>query len=67
MKSEPSARVSVSVVCALLPKLTEGRDDIARIHGVLVLDEAEAIHELDFHDLTGAMGIEVILDIGLSS
>ena len=41
--------------------------DITRIHGVLVLDEPEAIHQLDLHDLTGAMGVEVILDIGLGS
>lgn len=43
------------------------RNDVARVHGVLVLNKAEAIHELDFRDLTGAMGVEVVLDIGLSS
>ena len=40
---------------------------VTRIHGILVLDEAEAIHELDLHDLPGTMGVEVILDIGLGS
>ena len=43
------------------------RDHISRIHGVLVLDEAEAVHELNFHDLPGAMGVEVVLNIGLGS
>lgn len=42
-------------------------DDITRIHGVLVLDEAEAIHELDLGNLAGAMGVEVVLNIGLGS
>jgi hypothetical protein len=41
--------------------------NIPRIHGILVLDEAEAVHELDLCDLTGAMGREVSLDIGLGS
>ena len=43
------------------------RDNIARIHGVFVLDEAEAIHELDLGNLAGAMGVEVVLNIGLGS
>lgn len=43
------------------------RNDIASIHCVAVLDEAEAIHELDLSDLTGAMGLEVVLNIGLGS
>jgi hypothetical protein len=43
------------------------RYDIARVHGVLVLDEAKAIHELNFGDLAGAMGVEVVLNIGLGS
>ena len=38
-------------------------NDVARIHGILVLDEAKAIHELDLDNLTGAMGREVCLDI----
>lgn len=43
------------------------RYDIARIHGVFVLDKAEAIHELNLRDLAGAMGVEVVLNIGLGS
>ena len=43
------------------------RNDIARIHGVFVLDEAEAIHELNLGNLAGAMGVEVVLNIGLGS
>jgi len=41
------------------------RDDVTRIHGVLVLNEAEAIHELDLGDLASAMGLEVGLYFGL--
>ena len=36
---------------------------IAGIHRILVLDESEAIHELDLGDLSGAMSIEMGLDI----
>lgn len=43
------------------------RDNVARIHGVFVLDEAEAIHELDLGNLAGAMCVEVVLNIGLGS
>lgn len=43
----------------------ESRNDIARIHGVLVLDEAEAIHELDLGNLTGSVGLEVGFDVCL--
>ena len=43
------------------------RHDIARIHGVLVLDEAEAVHELDLRDLAGSMCGEVLLDVTLGS
>jgi hypothetical protein len=43
------------------------RDNIASIHRILVLDEAEAVHEFDLGDLSGAMGIEVGLDISLGS
>ena len=42
-------------------------DDITGVHGVLVFDETEAIHELDLGDLASAMGVEVVLNIGLGS
>ena len=42
-------------------------DDIPGVHGILVLDETEAIHELDLGDLASAMRGEVRLDIGLGS
>lgn len=42
-------------------------DDIACVHVVLVLDEPEAVHELDLGNLAGAMGVEVVLNIGLGS
>lgn len=35
------------------------RNDIARIHRVLVLDKTEAVHELDLGNLASAMGREV--------
>lgn len=40
-------------------------NDIAGIHGILVFDEAKAIHELDLGNLTSAMSLEVRLDVGL--
>lgn len=41
------------------------RNDVTRVHGVLVLDEAKAVHELDLGDFAGTMRLEVRLDIGL--
>jgi hypothetical protein len=38
---------------------------IPGVHGILVLNETKAIHELDLGDLTGTVGREVRLDIGL--
>jgi hypothetical protein len=43
------------------------RNHIAGIHSILVFDESEAIHELDLGDLSGAMSVEVGLNISLSS
>ena len=54
--------VAVGSICKI-----RTRYDIARIHGVLVLDKAEAIHKLNLGDLAGAMGVEVVLNIGLGS
>jgi hypothetical protein len=45
----------------------ESRHDITRIHGVLVLDETEAVHELDLGDLASSMGGEMLLNVTLSS
>lgn len=42
---------------------TKSWDDVTRVHHVLVLDEAEAVHELDLGDLAGAMGAKVARDI----
>jgi len=42
-------------------------NDVTRVHGIFVLDEAKAIHELNLGDLASAMGVEVILNIGLGS
>jgi hypothetical protein len=43
------------------------RHDIARVHRIFVLDEAKAVHKLDLGDLASAMGVEVVLNIGLGS
>jgi len=45
----------------------EGRHDVTRVHCIFVLDEAKAVHELDLGDLASAMGVEVVLNIGLGS
>jgi hypothetical protein len=47
--------------------LTEGRDDVTRVHGVFVLDKAKPVHELDFCDFASAMSGEVALNICLGS
>jgi len=39
------------------------RDDITRVHGILVFNESKAIHELDLGDFARAMGRKVILNI----
>ena len=44
-------------------KLT--RHNVTRVHGVLVLDETKAVHELDLSDFTSAMGLEMGLDFCL--
>ena len=39
------------------------RNDIFSIHGIFILDEAEAIHELDLLDGASAMSGEVFFDV----
>lgn len=39
------------------------RNHVAGVHGILVLNEAEAVHEFDLSDLAGAMRLEMGLDI----
>ena len=43
------------------------RDDITGIHGVLVFDEAKAVHQLYLGDFSSAMSRKVGLNIGLGS
>jgi hypothetical protein len=43
------------------------RNNITGIHGILVLDESKAIHELDLGDLSSAMSVEMGLDVGFGS
>lgn len=45
----------------------ESWNNIAGIHWVLVLDETEAIHKLNFGDFSGSMSREVSLDVGFGS
>jgi hypothetical protein len=42
-------------------------NNIAGIHRILILDEAETIHQLHLCDFSGAMFREMRLDIGLGS
>jgi hypothetical protein len=49
----------------LVDRLT--RYNIARVHGVFVLDEAEAVHQLDFRNLTRPMSTEVFFDVLLGN
>ncbi len=42
-------------------------NNVPGVHGILVLDEAKAVHKLDFGNLAGPVGSEVSLDIGLGS
>jgi hypothetical protein len=41
----------------------ESWDHITRIHGILIFDEAKAIHELDLLDASGAMSTKQFLHI----
>lgn len=36
---------------------------ISRIHGILILEKAEAIHEFDFCNLASSMALEMLFDI----
>lgn len=44
-----------------LLKLT--RHNVSCVHGILVFNEAEAIHELDLGNLAMAMRLEVVLNV----
>ena len=41
------------------------RNDIRRVHGVVIFDEAKTVHEFHLGDVAGAMGLEVFEDIFL--
>lgn len=65
----PARLVSQTVPCGGT-RVRAGRltgHNVTGVHGILVLDEAEAIHELDLDNLAGAMGRKVGLNIGLGS
>lgn len=60
-------KIDASPVIVPRPQGRRTRNYITGIHGILVLDETEAVHKLDLGDLSGAMGREVSLDIALGS
>lgn len=41
------------------------RNNIAGVHGILVLDETKAVHELDFGNLAGSVSRKVGFHVGL--
>lgn len=41
------------------------RDDVSRIHRIVILDEAEAIHELDLGDGSSLVSGKVFFDVRL--
>jgi hypothetical protein len=43
------------------------RHDITCVHSIFVLNKAKAVHKLDLGDLASAMGVEVVLNVGLGS
>jgi flagellar biosynthesis regulator FlaF len=43
----------------------ESRNDITSIHGVLVLDETETVHQLDLSNFASAVSLEVAFDVCL--
>lgn len=51
----------IRMACSTGMRLT--RDDITSVHSILVFHKAEAVHELDLCDLSGAMGSEMVRDI----
>lgn len=40
------------------------RDDVTRVHSVLVFNEAETVHELDLGDFAGSVSLKMGLDFG---
>jgi hypothetical protein len=43
------------------------RNNITSIHRIVILDEPESVHELDFGDVTGSMSFEMFLNIFLGN
>ncbi len=65
MKVEPSNQLVSDAAVRVVedPVHTESRDHILGVQRVLVLYEAEAIHQFDLDDLTSAMAVEVIFNV----
>ena len=53
--------------CDVVAMMDLTRDYITSIHSILIFDESKAIHELDFGDLSGTMGVEVRLHVRFGS
>ena len=43
------------------------RNNVARIHGILIFDKAKAVHKLDFGDVSSSMSSKMSFDIGFGS
>jgi len=60
-----NAIVNVSEIHVKICEPSRTWNHIASIHGILVFDEAKAIHKLDLGNFTGSMSLEVRLNVGL--
>jgi len=38
-------------------------NDVLRVHGIIILNEAKPIHELNFGDVPSPVGLEMLLDL----
>ncbi len=41
------------------------RNDVTRIHWIVVLEETKAVHEFDLSNVSSSMAFEVLLDVFL--
>ena len=48
---------------ALLRRKIYTWHNVARVHRILIFDEAKAVHELDLHDLSSAVSVEMRFNV----
>lgn len=58
---------SVSLIDPTQGHSTHTRHHILGVHGILVLQEAKALHKFDLCDLASTMRVKMVLDVGLGS